>query len=306
MDGFCLKDEQFQVENPRIKLFIDIQKQSSRKIVLVTSGGTTVPLEQNTVRFLDNFSAGNRGAASAEYFLRSGYSVIFLHRRNSIFPFSRHFQRTHNSNVLEILTYNESSKKLEVDFSKVPLCLTYYQEYNKNLNEKLFLPIEFVTLNEYLGYLQLISTYLQKFDKRALLYLAAAVSDFYLPDNEVVKHKIQSSDGLNLNFRIVPKMLKPLVQKMVPEAFVVSFKLETNPDVLLDKCKASLAAYKHQLVIGNMLDKRHLEVILVSQNNVEKLYLTPEDLHNKIEIEDKIVKKVIDMHDSHLNVVKRV
>lgn len=29
-----------------------------KKVVVVTSGGTTVPLEANTVRFLDNFSAG--------------------------------------------------------------------------------------------------------------------------------------------------------------------------------------------------------------------------------------------------------
>ena len=35
-------------------------------VVLVTSGGTTVPLEKNTVRFIDNFSRGERGAASAE------------------------------------------------------------------------------------------------------------------------------------------------------------------------------------------------------------------------------------------------
>lgn len=35
-------------------------------IALVTSGGTTVPLEKQTVRFLDNFSTGNRGALSAE------------------------------------------------------------------------------------------------------------------------------------------------------------------------------------------------------------------------------------------------
>lgn len=30
------------------------------------SGGTTVPLERETVRFVDNFSAGTRGSASAE------------------------------------------------------------------------------------------------------------------------------------------------------------------------------------------------------------------------------------------------
>lgn len=31
------------------------------------SGGTTVPLESKTVRFIDNFSVGSRGAASTEY-----------------------------------------------------------------------------------------------------------------------------------------------------------------------------------------------------------------------------------------------
>ncbi|CAI7870483.1 unnamed protein product, partial [Closterium sp. NIES-54] len=50
-------------------------------VTCVTSGGTTVPLERRCVRFIDNFSAGNRGAASCEHFLAHGYSVIFLHRR---------------------------------------------------------------------------------------------------------------------------------------------------------------------------------------------------------------------------------
>ena len=36
-------------------------------VFLSQSGGTTVPLETNTVRFIDNFSSGSRGAASAEY-----------------------------------------------------------------------------------------------------------------------------------------------------------------------------------------------------------------------------------------------
>ena len=52
-----------------------------QRIVLVTSGGTTIPFEKNTVRFIDNFSQGTRGSASAENFLRdSQCSVIFLYR----------------------------------------------------------------------------------------------------------------------------------------------------------------------------------------------------------------------------------
>lgn len=43
---------------------------SGRPIVVVTSGGTTVPLERRCIRFIDNFSAGTRGAVSVEWFLK--------------------------------------------------------------------------------------------------------------------------------------------------------------------------------------------------------------------------------------------
>ncbi len=66
--------------------------------LVLQSGGTTVPLESRTVRFIDNFSSGTRGAASAEHFLRHGgrhrYAVVFLHRRGSLEPFRRHFATT--------------------------------------------------------------------------------------------------------------------------------------------------------------------------------------------------------------------
>jgi len=41
-------------------------------------------LEHNTVRFVDNFSAGTRGSASAEYFLEKNYVVIFIYRLVSL------------------------------------------------------------------------------------------------------------------------------------------------------------------------------------------------------------------------------
>lgn len=47
-----------------VKAFL--QTQSKLKIVLVSSGGTVIPLERQTVRFLDNFSTGRRGSISAE------------------------------------------------------------------------------------------------------------------------------------------------------------------------------------------------------------------------------------------------
>lgn len=50
----------------KVREFVGRQQKEGRNVVLVTSGGTTVPLELNIVRFLDNFSAGTRGATSAE------------------------------------------------------------------------------------------------------------------------------------------------------------------------------------------------------------------------------------------------
>eukprot|EP01035_Chromulina_nebulosa_P017763 gene17763-23363_t len=39
------------------------------------------------------------------------------------------------------------------------------------------------------------------------MYLAAAVSDFYIPDNQMAIHKIQSSEGaLSLTLQPVPKI----------------------------------------------------------------------------------------------------
>lgn len=51
---------------------------------------------------MDNFSAGTRGAASAEYFLGHGYSVIFLFRFKSLEPFTRHFNGQKFMDMLEL------------------------------------------------------------------------------------------------------------------------------------------------------------------------------------------------------------
>ncbi len=91
------KPKGYEAAKERIVAFCERLGGPCRRIVLVTSGGTTVPFEKNTVRFIDNFSAGTRGSSSAEHFLASSSpemgscAVIFLHRANSLRPFARHF-----------------------------------------------------------------------------------------------------------------------------------------------------------------------------------------------------------------------
>lgn len=48
----------------------------ARPVVCVTSGGTTVPMERNCVRYIDNFSAGTRGAMSTQEFLEVRRSLL--------------------------------------------------------------------------------------------------------------------------------------------------------------------------------------------------------------------------------------
>jgi phosphopantothenate-cysteine ligase len=80
--------------------FLEYHEKIGKCIAIVSSGGTTVPLEKNTVRFIDNFSTGSRGAASVEYFLKLGYAVIYLNRPGSVAPFARHLQVSDSYNIV--------------------------------------------------------------------------------------------------------------------------------------------------------------------------------------------------------------
>ena len=48
------------------------------------------------------------------YFIEEGYAVVFLYRKNSLQPYSRHFLVHQNNNFLDYLCYNPNSKSLEI------------------------------------------------------------------------------------------------------------------------------------------------------------------------------------------------
>jgi hypothetical protein len=78
-------------------------------------------------------------------------------------------------------------------------------------------------------------------------------------------HKIQSDQGgLTLELRQVPKLLGKITSQWAPHAFVVSFKLETDTDLLRSKAEMALNKYKVHLVIANLLQTRKDVVYLVS------------------------------------------
>lgn len=244
------------------------------RIALVTSGGTTVPLENQTVRFIDNFSAGTRGATSAEYFLQNGYAVIFLHRQYSLLPYSRHYSHSTNC-FLDFM--DESSEGVVVREEYQMKMKRVLEEYHYAKKNRLLLLLPFTTITDYLFELRSLATLLQPLGSRALFYLACAVSDFYIPRDKMAEHKIQSSeiqngkksgDGKQLVVELdpVPKFLTTLIKQWAPSgSMVVSFKLETDPNLLVSKAEQALERYGHDLVIGNLLTTRKWEVVFVTK-----------------------------------------
>lgn len=283
------------------KAFIGHHSTLARRVVLITSGGTTVPLENQTVRFIDNFSAGTRGATSAEYFLEAGYAVIFLHRQFSLLPYSRHYSHSTNC-FLDFLTEGQNGEVLaKQEYQEKMLDVLRKYTTSKASNTLLLLP--FITISEYLWELKEIALLMRPLGSSGLFYLAAAVSDFFVPRERLAEHKIQSGelppsqaekDGeeksnpnsvpvgkkLVIDLDPVPKFLKSLVEGWAPEGMIVSFKLETDPSLLVSKAQAALRRYAHHLVIGNLLSTRKWEVVFIAPNLEEHWIRVP--MHRRV------------------------
>lgn len=164
--------------------------------------------------------------------------------------------------------------------------------YAKQNNRLLLLP--FTTVSEYMFELRSLAQLMQPLGANALFYLAAAVSDFFIPRSRMAEHKIQSTE-IPVNFQEsnavdsndiytgeneedpsyrkklvvhldpVPKFLHRLVDGWAPEgSMVVSFKLETDPSLLVYKARTALQRYSHHLVIGNLLSTRKWEVVFIT------------------------------------------
>ncbi|MCJ1437267.1 hypothetical protein MMC27_006653 [Xylographa pallens] len=283
-----------QAHRQLTELFVQQHAAAKRRVVLVTSGGTTVPLENQTVRFIDNFSAGTRGATSAEYFLEAGYAVIFLHRHFSLLPYSRHY--SHSTNCFLDFMAVGLDGKVVVDGQYQDAMQSVLRKYSEAKKNNMLLLLPFTTITDYLWALREVAMLMSPLGPTALFYLAAAVSDFFVPRHRLAEHKIQSTDvasvaseeemdplkssqpkgkKLVIDLDPVPKLLKRLVDGWAPNGMIVSFKLETDPSLLISKSQTALQRYSHHLVIGNLLSTRKWEVVFVAPGVAEKWIRIP-------------------------------
>jgi len=249
--------------------FVGKHVAGGKRIVCVTSGGTTVPLEKNTVRFLDNFSTGTRGAVSAEQFLAQGYAVIYLHRTTCEQPFARSLKKF-SEGLLDNLTLQSPGY-----FGGTPGTTTFtaanvtpemklaLRQHAAVAQAGTLLKLPFVTITDYLFLLRSAALALAPAGRGGMMYLAAAVSDFYIPAQQMATHKIQSSIGaLDIHLDGVPKMLGQL-KEWAPSLLSISFKLETDEAILLKKARGAIAKYGMGCVVANILHTRYDRITLV-------------------------------------------
>ncbi|CAN8257384.1 unnamed protein product [Cochlearia groenlandica] len=274
--------------------FIKLDSPSQgKRIVCVTSGGTTVPLEQRCVRYIDNFSSGNRGAASTENFVKAGYAVIFLYRRGTCQPYCRSLP---DDPFLECFEFPDTTN-IQVRASHKESVKMAVMDQQAAVAEGRLLKLPFSTIYEYLQILRLIANAMKDVGPCSMFYLAAAVSDFYVPWNSMTEHKIESGSGpLDIRLAQVPKMISLLRTQWAPEAFCISFKLETDSKILIEKATKALGKYKVHAVVANELSTRKEEVVVVSSSgNVVVRCDKPGSI-----VEDNLIRLIVDRHSTYI------
>ncbi|KAI5284679.1 hypothetical protein KEM52_002795, partial [Ascosphaera acerosa] len=262
------------------------------------------------------------------------------------------------------------------------------REYRHAKDNALLLLLPFVTVTDYLHELRALAKEMRPLGPDAMFYLAAAVSDFFIPRSQMAEHKIQSTNesvvaapaaagtgspsqrsacsgisspggtskiphneiytGYNddsahpagteqheqqalpahqqsvlplhkklvIHLDPVPKFLTVLVNGWAPEgSMIVSFKLETDPSLLISKAEQAINRYSHHLVIGNLLSTRKYEVVFVGRDERGEIYHhwikipRPEEgdsaaagggHQEEVEIESKIVPELKQLHSQRI------
>ena len=308
-----------QILHDQIQSFCWTHAATNRPVVLVSSGGTAADLEERTVRSLENFSTGRRGALSVEQFIERGYAVLHLWRIGSTSPYGRVLSdalgldqgncgttnalerlledhhhgsnrtstsNNHDNEDYEHNDHDDDDHDNDLDNPNHPnnsssdhsLALhrhirndeqvqRAWRQSNVAKSKSLLVTVPFRTVEEYLARLQECAMILRDLDSLGMVYLAAAVSDYYCPIK--ARHKIQSSteddnnnNNLVLTLAPVPKVIGLLRTEWAPKAFVVSFKLETDATLLRNKAQRAVSNYAVHMVVGNVLGT-HREVVHV-------------------------------------------
>lgn len=110
---------------------------------------------------------------------------------------------------------------------------------------------------------------------------------------QMVNHKIQSSSssGLQLYLSQVPKMLRMLTLNWATKSYIISFKLETDENILYEKAWKAICNYRVNLVVANLLHTRTNVCYLIYDNNLVVSNVENNNKNDNNNHEDKVIKE---------------
>ena len=155
--------------------------------------------------------------------------------------------------------------------------------------------MDYESVHEYFYLCLEICKQLKQVSARSILYMASAVSDFYIPFKQLVTDKIQSSGGpLTLQLSQTPKMLGYFKYLCGDNCLLVSFKLETKKDTefLFMKARKAINKYGSDVVCSNMLHSRRYECWMVTEDDDTCLELKNSKFK---ELEEDIIVHLLDV-----------
>ncbi|OWZ04213.1 hypothetical protein PHMEG_00023921 [Phytophthora megakarya] len=309
--------------------FIAAQLENRRGIALITSGATIVPLDPENDTFVDVAPQvqEQQGPACAEYFLQLGYAVIFVHREDSLRPFTRHFQKfIQNGAFMDMFRLQDNGLVLSgVDFSQQLQFQKIAQLYNECSTR--VLNLSFTSVQQYLMLTRLTAKAMEVAKDRAIVVLAATLMDFYVPvdpsaattetveeDNtetstssttstssskhSKTKHikklakKItkKKSDEFSVNFVRVPNIIRKIRKDWCPKAFLITCKHQLASGEDIEAAHADLEKWGVDVIAGY----HHSREILLITEQEEAIVTCPDDE----DIDDAFASAVADMHRS--------
>lgn len=179
-----------QIED-EVKAFVHAQLKGThsnkrRGIALVTSGATIVPFDPTDETFVDQSSQVQeyQGPACAEFLLHLGYAVIFVHREDSMQPFTRHFLKyMKNGAFMDMLHVRDDRLVLDGVNRDKQARFENIVALHQAAKDRL-LHISFTSVQQYLQLLKLTTQAISVAKTRAIVILAASVMDFYVPIQE--------------------------------------------------------------------------------------------------------------------------
>jgi len=109
-----------------------------------------------------------------------------MHRHKSLEPFTRHFTGQQFFDMLDIAD-NSQSSTIAIKPDSVDVFAPVLAKYKIARETQMILYVNFTSVVDYMWLLRAACECLAAFEERAVLYLAAAVSDFYIPEDMMVR-----------------------------------------------------------------------------------------------------------------------